>query len=531
MTDNIIEGTARDVTEHALTVAPPQQAAVVVDTGSDPLRYLGLMPQDRFEEEMAVIRAGTDRIGAIYKNLMRPDVDYGIIPGTKTPSLLQPGAERLAMIARLIPRHEQRILITPVPGHPDRIDVHTQTFLHFESLEGPVKGSAVASCSSYEERYRWRNKERACPKCGAAAIMKGNPKYAPRTHGREGDVLPGYEQGGWLCWKKRDGCGATFTDNDRAITDQTPGKIENDEPHALINTLVQISAKRGFVGAVRHTLGITDLFTQDIEDMPQFQAAADAPPAENRAQAAAPAQAAPRQQPAAQRPAPAAQQPQAGKALVFEGPVTVPPDGTRQTAKGKVANFAIKVGNSKHNVELWDEAAEAIVRFGLEEGHVLRVHGVRTEEDYPNRGDKPKKKVIKDVTLVEIQDGSAWVALLSNQPVQPFVASPDDGPPAFDDDDLPFRPAERRHITGSPKDTLDIEGELVEMRWETTVKQTRFLYLEIEPEPGAFIKAAMAAEDVQQQGAEDIAIHSRVRLIGGWNGRGEVVVVTILTRA
>jgi len=557
----IIDGTAVDVTPgQALTVVPSQQAvAVRIDRGSDPLRYLGLMSAEDFAEEVQVIRAGTDRIGQIYKNLMREGTDYGVIPGTKNASLLQPGAERLAMIARLVPRHEQRILTVAHAGHPDELVVHTQTYLHFESLGGPVKGTAVASCSTYEERYRWRTKERDCPGCGKPSIIRGNPKYAPRTGGDHGPVLPGYDGGGWLCWKKKDGCGKTFADNDLAITGQAVGKVENEEPHALINTVVQISAKRGFVGAVRHTLGITDLFTQDVEDMPEYQrdapAAATATPAPaGRPQTSPKATTAPPT--GGPAPTPGASSAK-GTAASFPGPVMATPDGTRDTANGKVLNFAIKVGSSKHNVELWGPAAVAALPHIIE-GVQLRVDGVRTEEEWPGRGDKPKKKVIKDVTSVVVADTGETIYEHATvvQDIQQSFAEP----PAMDpttagtgsatpagsgagpsrssatdgEPPLPFLDGPAQ-ATGDPSGTADITGSLRTIRWDVLASGVRFVNMEVVV-GDLFYRLAMKADEAREQFVDDMDgflfnVGQRVHVMGGWNGKGTVIVPAFVVAA
>ncbi len=535
MTETIIEGTATEVQygtgpgspsqPYGMMPAQPQQAVAVHDQHqSDPLRYLGLMDPAQFQAEMDAIRAGTDRIAAIYRNLLRPEIDYGVIPGTKTPSLLQPGAERLAMIARLVPRHEQRIVTTPVQGHPERIDVFDQCFLHFESLEGPVKGSAVASCSSYEERYRWRNKERSCPQCGNETIIKGNPQYAPRTHGREGPVMPGYEAGGWNCWKKKGGCGANYTDNDLRITGQTPGKVENEEMAALINTLVQIAAKRGFVGAVRHTLGITDLFTQDVEDMPA--AILDSPP--------------PASPPSTQaRPVPAAAAPVAAAAsghLTFEGPVMATPDGIRSTGKGRVLAFAIKVGNSKHNVELWDDLADSAFRH-ITEGAVLRVDGVRIEEDWPGRGDKPRKKVIEQVSRVVRADTGEIIAERAPGASQTPGNAPEADPgPGLFDDDLMGEPERAAPVALTGKGDVDATGTIRTIRWEVTPKGKAFAYVEIlDPEtPSYYFPVAVKEEDafatIADEGSRQFSVEvgGQLRIMGGWNEAGRMVIAGIV---
>lgn len=539
----IIEGTAVDVTEGAVVVrqAAPSSVDVYERPRVDPLRYLGTMSDEAFRGEVAVIKAGTDRIGQIYKEVMRPEVDYGIIPGTKNPSLLQPGAERLAMMARLIPRHDQRITHTPGEnGWPEEIRVDTQTYLHAGALDGPVVGSSVASCSSYEDRYLYRSSERVCPKCQKPVIIRGNPQYAPRTRGREGDVLPGYDQGGWLCWKKKDGCGATFQDNDRAITDQAVGKVFVENPRGLINTLTQISAKRGFVGAIRHTLGITDLFTQDIEDMPAPSTAdpgpaqADRLPPENAAVVA-------RSAPPARQATPVTPPAPSGTGATFEGPVVTVPEGWRMTPDGKVLRFAIKVGNSKHNVELWGGGGD--LALTLEQR--VRVHGVRHEEDWPGRGTgkdaKPMKKVVKEVTAIEDVETGAILfsaAPAAPQPVQQALMAPDEdeGPPMFDDDLFvaPARPEPVQMTAQDTTATVDMTGTLRLIEWKD--QPTRFLYLEVVVPGDQFIKVAMKEDEALEtigntDGTFTVAVGSTIRVMGGWNSKGVMVIAGIVVAA
>lgn len=534
----VIEGEARDVTPGATSVAlttPAQTSVARFDTPErDPLRSMGLMSPEDFGREVQVIKAGRDRMLQLQRELLRKDIDYGTIPGTKKDSLYQPGAEQLAMFHRLIPEHEQRLVITPgADGWPEEVAVHTRTSLHLGSLDGPVVGTAVASCSTYEDRYLYRSTERTCPTCGAAAIIKGNPQYAPRTHGRTGDVLPGYEGGGWLCWKKKDGCGATFPDA-HAVGAQAAAKAFVDNPRGLINTITQMSAKRGFVGAIRHTLGITDLFTQDTEDMIGQQAAPDdgwGPPPDEQQGRSQPARAA---QPARQGggaqsspPAPAPSGGKAGALATFEGPVVVEPDGLRHTPNGKVLTFAIKVGASKHNVEALTSRVELVGH--LKEGVRVAVAGRRFEEDWPGRGDKPKKKVIREVDAIDVQ-GVGRFAMEA-------PAGPPEAPsePLFDDDTLPFEPppAEPVALTGSGE--VDVSGPVRAVRWETTPQGTRFGYVELlTPDGGAFIKVAIKLEDAyttiadEDTGTFAIKPGDVVRVIGDWNPKGTMVVSGII---
>jgi hypothetical protein len=72
--------------------------------------------------------------------------------------------------------------------------------------------------------------------------------------------------GGWLCWKKRGGCGAKFPDGAQEIEQQEVGEIDNPDLPDLWNTVVKMAEKRARVDAVLAVTGASALFTQDVED-------------------------------------------------------------------------------------------------------------------------------------------------------------------------------------------------------------------------------------------------------------------------
>lgn len=541
----IIEGQAVEVTQGATSVAlttPPQPSAVArFDTPErDPLRAMGLMSTEDFAREVQVIKAGRDRMLQLQRELLRgpatdsagkpvPGIDYDVIPGTKKPSLLQPGAEQLAMFHRLIPEHRQRLIITPGAGDwPEEVAVHTETFLHLGSLDGPIVGTAVASCSSYEDRYLHRSMERVCSKCGAAAIIKGKPEYAPRQNGRTGPVLPGYEGGGWTCWKNHKtnpGCGANFPDND-PVGSQAVGKAFIENPRGLINTITQMSAKRGLVGAIRHTLGISDLFTQDIEDQTPEQRATTAQqgnevggwddggdPGPGGAQrTAAPAQ---RAQP---QPAPGGDP----KALVFEGVIQEVDEGTRQTPTGRVFRLRVKVGASRHHFEFWDEAAVTMAKAGLQPDMRIKVVGVRHEEDYPDRGSKPKKKVVRDITEATTLSADGEVIELLGAAPAPAPAPQQAAPPPATDEDQPLpmggEPGEEATVTGTIR--------LIEMR--RTGRNVPYVFVEAVVDGEYVFQAAVMGHQAIDPNTDTLAfeVDDPVTITGKWNSKGNGIVAS-----
>lgn len=180
------------------------------------------------------------------RSVLKPDVDYGVIPGTgKKPSLWKPGAEKLCAFFGLG-------VELAIEGK--REDWEHGLFYYRYSCtitrNGFMVAKAEGSCNSREKKYRYRKAERECPKCGAAAIIAGKKEYG----------------GGWLCWDKKGGCKAKFTENDPAIIGQPSGDVENTEPFELVNTIQKMAQKRAHVAATLLAIGASEFFTQDIED-------------------------------------------------------------------------------------------------------------------------------------------------------------------------------------------------------------------------------------------------------------------------
>jgi hypothetical protein len=144
---------------------------------------LAAMPDEEFEVRLIAMRRGRERITRIHRELMDPDTDYGVIPGTKQPTLLKPGAEKLCDFYRLAAQFHPEI--TYGDGvHSPPITVVTECRLHLGTLDGPVVNTGHGAANSWEKRYRYRRGERACPACEkVGTIIKGKAEYG----------------GGWLC--------------------------------------------------------------------------------------------------------------------------------------------------------------------------------------------------------------------------------------------------------------------------------------------------------------------------------------------
>jgi len=220
----------------------------------------------------------------IMADVMKDGEHYGVIPGTgaarkcdcnKNPqcdkchgsgelgpkkTLLKAGAEKLCYVFRLAPQFE---IVRSV--EEEKFILFDIRCLLIHTPSGQVVGTGMGSCSSREEKYGWRKGARNCPECGkAGSIIRGKPEYAPKD--RQKRVLEGFTKGGWMCWKKKDGCGATFQDEDPAITGQSVERVPTENIWEQHNTMFKMAQKRALIAATLVTTACSDIFTQDLDD-------------------------------------------------------------------------------------------------------------------------------------------------------------------------------------------------------------------------------------------------------------------------
>lgn len=250
--------------------APVQALEPLRETGLegpsfDGVAALGAMPEGEFQEKLAQLVAGRDRIELIKTTLMVEDVHYGQIPGTQKPTLYQPGAQLLGMVFGLRATFVQDVEYGDGVTAPD-IRCRSLCELHLGDTSGPVVGTGNAAANTWEAKHRWRRGDRACPSCGVdGAIIRA--KYGKK---------------GWLCYVKKGGCGAEYDRADPAIMDQQVGDVENANPYDLENTVIKIAEKRSYVGAMLRTTASSGTFIQDTEpgDGPEDDGGRPGPPEE-----------------------------------------------------------------------------------------------------------------------------------------------------------------------------------------------------------------------------------------------------------
>jgi len=252
-----------------------------------------------------VVREKLEQVAAFQK-LIRSTLieghDYGVIPGTNKPTLFKAGAEKTTKLLGLADTYT----ILEKSQDWDKPLFAYEIKCQLVSLAtGQVVTEGLGECNSYEAKYRWRQGERTCPECH-----------------REGSIIKGKREfgGGWLCWQKKEGCGAKWPDGAQVIESQVVERIPNPDIYDQVNTLLKMAKKRALVDAALSVGRLSDLFTQDMEDIPKQSDApkANTQPAAKPRQKATKAPESPVEAPKSPEPPPTA-----GKAIKVPNQVAV----------------------------------------------------------------------------------------------------------------------------------------------------------------------------------------------------------------
>lgn len=171
-------------------------------------------------------RAQVNLIQEVMREVMEEGVHYGKVPGTPKPSLWKPGAEKLSMTFRIAvdPQIDGDLCTEDVRRYRIRAAASSQA-------TGVFLGSALGTCSSNEEKYKWRG-----------AICQEEFDETPVDRRRKK-------------WKKGD--------QDAYCIQQI-----RTEPDDIDNTVLKMAVKRAVVAVILQVTAASDIFTQDIEDLP-----------------------------------------------------------------------------------------------------------------------------------------------------------------------------------------------------------------------------------------------------------------------
>jgi hypothetical protein len=161
----------------------------------------------------------------VMRAVMKPEVHYGVIPGTDKPTLYKQGAEVLCMAFRVADSYQVEDLST---ADAVRYRV-TCTGVH--QMNGLVLGTGMGEASSGEEKYKWR-----------------------KAHKEEFEATPAN--------LRREKKGFNRSEKKAYSTYQV-----RTEPADLANTILKMANKRAKIAMTINVTACGDMFGQDLEDM------------------------------------------------------------------------------------------------------------------------------------------------------------------------------------------------------------------------------------------------------------------------
>ncbi|KKK81145.1 hypothetical protein LCGC14_2816400 [marine sediment metagenome] len=184
-------------------------------------KALATIPQTDHLLAIKDVKRQVTAMHELFRDVMQEDVHYGVIEGTKKPTLYKAGAEKIGLLLRLAPTFERTM--TEDGGH---LTVLSECIL-IHAPSGMEVARAGAICSTKETKYAYRQATRKCPHCGKEAIIKGKKEFG----------------GGWLCFKKKDGCGAKFADDAPEIKNQSGEREDNPNLADAYNTACDVPSE------------------------------------------------------------------------------------------------------------------------------------------------------------------------------------------------------------------------------------------------------------------------------------------------
>ena len=173
-------------------------------------------------QQIAETMQNIARFQAVVQKTLKQNHDFGVIPGTPKPTLLKPGAEKILMLLGLTSEYD---ILEKVEDYDKEIFAYT---VKCTLLKGNMKVTeGLGSCNSKEYKYRWR-------------------------WVYEDELPPGADK--------------------ESLEKKTYGntvkyKIENDDICSQANTILKMAKKRAQIDATLTVAALSEIFTQDLEDM------------------------------------------------------------------------------------------------------------------------------------------------------------------------------------------------------------------------------------------------------------------------
>lgn len=184
------------------------------------------------EINLEQVREGLNKIKqfqAVVKELTKEGSDYGVIPGTEKPTLLKPGAEKIAKLMNLSDSYE---IMDKREDYKEPLFAYTIRCSLKNIKSGNLISEGIGQCNSLESKYRYRwIFDNDIPKGMSKETLKSKKIFSKKKQ-REYNLY----------------------------------RINNDEIFSQINTVLKMAKKRALVDAVLSAARLSEVFTQDLDE-------------------------------------------------------------------------------------------------------------------------------------------------------------------------------------------------------------------------------------------------------------------------
>lgn len=151
--------------------------------------------------------------------------DFGVVAGAGSkPTLLKPGGEKICMMFGLNPEYE---FLEKTENYKDGFFAYNIKCTLYRN--GQPVSQGVGNCNSMEKKYRYINSDTIPSGMDPSIVEEITDKYG-----------------------------------------RTKYKIPNPHIADLVNTILKMAKKRAFIDAVLQVASLSDVFTQDLEDIKEY---------------------------------------------------------------------------------------------------------------------------------------------------------------------------------------------------------------------------------------------------------------------
>jgi hypothetical protein len=194
-------------------------------------KAIDLVREEDIRPTLVRIKAEKQLVRHAMEAVMKNGMHYGTIPGTQKPTLFDAGATTILGMFHIALDPETEDLSVP-----DEIRYRVRQVAR-HSPTGTLLGSAYGEASSNEEKYKWRR-----------AVCKEEFDATPEDRRRVK-----WGKGKW--------------ENGREGKAYQTQQVRT-EPADIANTVLKMAAKRARVATTLQVTGASDVFAQDLEDLP-----------------------------------------------------------------------------------------------------------------------------------------------------------------------------------------------------------------------------------------------------------------------